>query len=393
MGRRNLLWILLLVCACLGVLSSGCAKGSTFGIEEGPKPSSQSVRKLNTIALSQMSPEYPPSADLSHKDLREMDLRDRLDDLLSCTFDSRTRWPRQLPTGFDPAAVLSEGKDPGLGLKALHKNGLNGKGVGIGIIDQNLLVGHSEYKDRLRLYKEIDIDPKEEASVHGAAVASIAVGKTVGVAPAADLYYIAAPQAGRDFSRIADCVDDLLNLNESLPADEKIRVISISMGPKPHETGYADIIDAIRRAEESGVFVITCSLEETHGLQFHGLGRFPLSDPNELRSYTAGSWWDAEPDLLPNAETLLVPMDSRTVASPTGNKDFTFYRFGGWSWSAPYIAGLYALGCQVDPDMTPSLFWEAALETGAPFSGTTPGGTPVQGIVVNPAALLESLAE
>jgi hypothetical protein len=57
-------------------------------------------------------------------------------------------------------------------------------------------------------------------------------------------------------------------------------------------------------------------------------------------------------------------MDSRGTASPTGYDDYVFYRQGGWSWSIPYIAGLYALACQVKPDITPEVFWSKALETG-----------------------------
>ena len=37
---------------------------------------------------------------------------------------------------------------------------------------------------------------------------------------------------------------------------------------------------------------------------------------------------------------------------------------GGWSWSIPYIAALYALCCQVKADITPEIFWEEALKTG-----------------------------
>jgi hypothetical protein len=254
-------------------------------------------------------------------------------------------------------------------------------------------VDHIEYKDRVRFYKEIDLDPIEEASMHGAAVASLAAGKSVGVAPEADLYYVAAPQAGRDFERIARCVDELLQVNEGLSADSKIRVISISMGPKPDEKGYADIMDAIRRADEAGVFVVTCSTEDTHSLKFHGLGRAPLSDPDDALTYTAGCWWDSLPDLLPDRDTMLVPMDSRTVAAPTGVKDYRFDRLGGWSWSVPYIAGLYALACQVNPDVTPSSFWETALNTGFVFAETTPLGAAVEGRIVNPGALIEALSK
>ena len=48
---------------------------------------------------------------------------------------------------------------------------------------------HVEYRDRLRLYEEIHCSDRV-AQMHGAAVASIAVGKTVGVAPEAELYFI-----------------------------------------------------------------------------------------------------------------------------------------------------------------------------------------------------------
>jgi hypothetical protein len=52
------------------------------------------------------------------------------------------------------------------------------------------------------------------------------------------------------------------------------------------------------------------------------------------------------------------------TASPTGNDDYVFYSEGGWSWAVPYVAGLYALACQVKPDITPAVFWAKALETG-----------------------------
>lgn len=84
-------------------------------------------------------------------------------------------------------------------MRELHALGITGKGVSIGIIDLTLLVDHREYAGRLRLYEEIHTlrgsegVPADtgEAQMHGPAVASIAAGITVGVAPDADLYYIA----------------------------------------------------------------------------------------------------------------------------------------------------------------------------------------------------------
>lgn len=75
-------------------------------------------------------------------------------------------------------------------MRKLHEEGVTGKGIGIGIIDQTILASREVIKDRLRYYGELG-DRDNSATMHGSAVSSIAAGKTVGVAPEADLYYIA----------------------------------------------------------------------------------------------------------------------------------------------------------------------------------------------------------
>jgi hypothetical protein len=269
------------------------------------------------------------------------------------------------------------GKNPGLGIRRLHQQGITGKGIGVAVIDQDLLVDHVEYSDRLRLYEEIH-SGGDQAQMHGPAVASIAAGKTVGVAPGADLYYIAEIHGvfrsdgfDWDFSYLARSVDRILEANKQLPGPNKIRVISISVGWGPHQRGYTEICAAVERAKHEGVFVVSSSLSETYQgeLNFHGLGREPMADPDRYESYRPGLWWLDQfyGQNVPSGsarETLLVPMDSRCTASPTGTEDFVFYREGGWSWSIPYIAGLYALACQVNPDISPEVFWAKAIETG-----------------------------
>jgi hypothetical protein len=66
-------------------------------------------------------------------------------------------------------------------MRTLHAEGITGKGIGVAIIDQTLLVDHREYKDRLRVYEEAEdiTGGWMEVQMHGPAVASIAVGKSV----------------------------------------------------------------------------------------------------------------------------------------------------------------------------------------------------------------------
>lgn len=56
-------------------------------------------------------------------------------------------------------------------------------------------------------------------------------------------------------------------------------------------------------------------------------------------------------------------MDSRCTASPTGINDYVYYREGGMSWTVPYLAGLYTLACQVNPDIILDVFFFETLNT------------------------------
>ncbi|MCL4177485.1 MAG: hypothetical protein KJ072_07030 [Verrucomicrobia bacterium] len=141
--------------------------------------------------------------------------------------------------------------------------------------------------------------------------------------------------------------------------------------------------------------MISTALERTHRLAFHGLGRNPLQDPDQTASYGPGSWWarsflNGSRRFSPG-ERLLVPMDARATASPTGPEDYAYYSTGGWSWSVPYLAGLYALACQVYPDITPELFWATAVGTGQVIS-LAPGGQSLElGNIADPVALIDAL--
>jgi len=331
-------------------------------------------------------------------------LRDRCEDLLFADFDTGTKWPVELPGGFSPDAIMKLGENPGLGVRKLHERGITGRGVGVAIIDQTLLVDHQEYAANLRLYEETDdiVGGWRNAQMHGAAVASIAVGRTVGVAPGADLYYIATARGGvaaDDFSYLARCVRRIIQVNHQLPDERKIRVIAMAIGWRPKVRGFRQIEDACEEAKAAGMLLVSSSIERTHGFNFHGLGRSPLSDPDRFTSYEPGLFWakSFEEPMKPAAaswykDRLLVPMDSRTVASPCGTAEYAFYREGGWSWSIPYIAGLYALAAQVDPSITPARFWRLALATGETIQIERKGEHISFGPIVNPVELIEALA-
>ena len=84
-------------------------------------------------------------------------------------------------------------------------------------------------------------------------------------------------------------------------------------------------------------------------------------------------------------------VDLRTTASPCGKNEYAFYRTGGWSWSIPYIAGVYALGAQAKPTITPDEFWSEAMKSGQTITQTAANNTCQLGPILNSQALITAL--
>jgi len=380
--------------------------------EERPMTALWQAPKLRALPGFNPDSTGPFQVDLRCRDASGLDLQDRLADLIHACFDERTVWPPEdrLPKGFDYKAILEKGKNPGLHVRDLHKRGITGRGVAIAIIDNPLLVDHQEYADRLRFYEEIDVKGAP-AHMHGAAVTSIAVGRTVGVAPEAEVYYVAtwplerrtdpttAPTRPADQGEMqvslryrVQAVRRILEINEVLPADKKIRVISMSMGWSAG-TPYAQEMDeAMQEAKRKGLLVMCSNTQEVHGFRFNGLGREPMADPDDVESYGPGRFWEGDFRRSGLREgCLLVPMDSRATASQTGQTQYAFYADSGWSWAIPYIAGLYALAVQADGRITPETFWALALRTGRTVKVAQAGTTQDLGLIVDPGAIVAAM--
>lgn len=320
-------------------------------------------------------------------------------DLWESSFSNTTVWPDQLPEDFSPKEILEAGKDPGLGIRALHQQGIDGTGVGIAIIDQALLTGHEQYKDNLMLYERIHCGDAE-ATLHGAAVASLAVGKDTGVAPGAKLYYIATTHGhngddGRQFdaSILADCIDRVVEINQELPDGEQIRVISISRGFNEQDEGYDRMLEAIAHAEQDGIFVLTTTTMQYEPFQLYGLDRDVRRDADDPTAYHLAAWIskDNYAPLSAQGHLLLVPSGGRTYASGNGVWQYEWDYTGGLSWGVPWLAGVYALCCQVDPDLTPERFIEAAEQAGKTIEVEADGATYTIGKVVDPVGTIDLL--
>ena len=85
-----------------------------------------------------------------------------------------------------------------------------------------------------------------------------------------------------------------------------------------------------------------------------------------------------------DSTTFYVPSGHRTLASPVGKDEYVHYYHGGASWTTPWVAGMFVLARQVNPNITPEHFWEIAVKTSV-FNEK------VQGKIIQPEKLIDTL--
>jgi len=67
------------------------------------------------------------------------------------------------------------------------------------------------------------------------------------------------------------------------------------------------------------------------------------------------------------------------------------YFFGGQSWQAPWIAGLYALCVQVNTNINPDVFYDSIYDTGDSIKVDVGNKSYVLFPVINPVRLIEKI--
>ena len=296
-------------------------------------------------------------------------------------FNNRTLWPGL--SGQVAQAVMEEGKNPGLGVRSLHEQGITGEGVYVAIIDQNLLQDHPEYRGKIAMYFDAGTgNPASTSSMHGPAVASLLVGENTGTAPGARLYYAAAPSWTGDAQYYADALEWIIAENEKLPEGQKIRLVSVSASPSGPGTLFTknnaawDL--AYERAMAAGILVLDCT--ETHGITHPCY--YDLDDPENVSKCIPG--WLGNP-LIPVPEHIYVPISLRTSAEEydPGIYSYQYTGVGGLSWGIPYLAGVLALGWQIRPDLDGSQMLDLLFDS----AYVTEDGAQI----IDPVAFIESV--
>jgi serine protease AprX len=337
-----------------------------------------------TPVPTQITPTINPNVKL-FSDVTAMDLSREgtlgVPILMTLTFSTSTRWA--FPDRIPAEKIMDAGKNPGLGVRSLQQTGLTGKGISIAIIDQPVDLAHPEFEGKIKKYYTVGDLDDQTFSMHGPAVTSLLAGNEIGVAPDVSVYYVAAPSWNTNGQEYADALDKVVEVNKTLPEDEKIRAVSISAIPSGQWSQYQGWTNneaydqAYQRAVDAGILVLDCTLE--HGYTLPCTQNIfkpdqPQCTPNDL----------LEP--YPTTPKVYVPT-TRTVADETdtvGKKYiYQYYGWGGLSWSVPYLAGVLAMGWQINPDLTNEQIIDLVFDTATVMDDDN--------LLINPTAFIDAV--
>ena len=295
--------------------------------------------------------------DISGCDLSELDEAH----YLGLVFNSSTIFPEKgrMPKGYKPNELIKQGKDPMLGIKKLHDQGIDGRGVVLATIDFGFQSqDHIEYKGSD--IQVVDLFGDTGCHFHADGVLSNLCGQNIGVAPKAKVYHYCTYQG------IDDKVDEATmqifkDILAKIKAGEKIRAVNVS-APISRCAGYNNcktdeefqklnqerseffqpIIDQLK---ENGCEVIH---SKRFGEDFHCCDYNPIT-----REISKTSFATRMPDKYYQQKVSFI-CAGKVIPEFTSNEGYQYQTESCFSWTIPQAVGMYALCLQQNP----SLSWE-----------------------------------
>ena len=322
-------------------------------IENGLMERCASTTPVDWMARLNTGRFYSSGSDFQNIVFEDVDLSEYGEAFRHITFNENTFAkvsPEHLPSGFNPQEVLEKGKTIGLGIDQAHANGYTGEGVSYAIIDSGTLDANGQQHNDIH-FKEYNVFQYATQNglnhFHGRAVSYIAQE----IAPQADCYYYATQFDG-------DMNASVLDKNKTLPDNQKIRFVSMSMPLY----GGEEAKEVAKELEAQGVWVYYSGSPEDKNRGYLSK-KDPNGDPNDFDNYEIHAGRGGQ---------LFVNSGDRTIPDPSSPTAYRHDSMASQSWSIPVIAGYYTLACQTDPTMTKERFMRLAEETAQVKQSTEP---------------------
>ena len=332
-----------------------------------------------------------------------------------------------------PSGLLEETTGAAQIRNRLSTTTLDGRGIGIAVIDSGLYSAHSVFARSKATSVVLSRDftganlLNDDIYGHGSHVATLAGGAEAfadgaytGIAPGADLLNLRVLDAnGRGsastvIAALDWCIQNKLTYN--------IRVINLSLGTAPVDSYKDDpLCLAARRAYDAGIVVVAAAGnlgKDANGNKIYGGINSPGIDPSVItvgaantfgtmrrsddgvttfssRGPTRGYWTDAQgvrhydnlikPDLVAPGNKVIAAQSLGSTSGSTPNTLIQIYPeldtgatavrvnktmyLSGTSMSAPLVTGTAALLLQANPTLTPGLVKAILMYTAQPLRG------------------------
>ena len=317
-------------------------------------------------------------------------------DVSRATFDDFTIWPQdktKMPKDFNPQEFMEKRKNPGLGIRQLHKQGVDGKRRNVAIIDASVLRPHLEYRDSLADYINLKEGDLSRAFADGEWGVSVMVGKTCGVAPKAKLYYLAVDFVDNDYSQYASALDKVCDLHRKL---KSLGQNGIDVVVLHNLYGKGDLAGALQRARKLGIFVCMLSYaysEEQRAYYLEHktnmLFEFPhAANQTDVECRMYGDVDNPDDYVVHNNR---VSDENSLCVVGYGQTVSCQYTIGSYLFNTAsvmskfWLCGLYVLGKCVKENLTSEEFFKIAFDTGDYRKGI--------GVIVNPQKLIAQLSK
>ena len=127
-------------------------------------------------------------------------------------------------------------------------------------------------------------------------------------------------------------------------------MVGFSDNIDPNEKDPKAFEDAVKACEDAGIMVWFCG-------EYVPAAFLPMSDKNDFNNVIRdGVYGNAAPKLV------YVPAGSRTTATGDGG-DYIYWASGGYSWTMPYVLGIYAIVTEIDPSLDQEDLRKMIVET------------------------------
>lgn len=294
--------------------------------------------------------------DLSEYDFSNLSLKD----MTKIPFSTTTIWPEEskLPLGFKPQEVLAKSVRTSKEVKDLHKEGFDGTGISVAVIDSGFQAEkHIEFSDA-SLIKATNSQENFEYHHHMENVLSKLCGKNLGIAPKSKVYYYETSME-EDLSKetMLALKDILLRIKNG----KKIRIVNCSYTVLDETNKYyEDCKNLIKQLAKLKCEVIDSA---RFAENFFCCGTDFLNENDDMNKFKPCSFAKGKPYEEDCKQAVNIICSGRAVLEFSNNNGYKYETIDCFSWTIPQCVGYYALALQVNPDLTFEDFAEICKET------------------------------